>query len=144
MPEPGHVRRVLGVLGSALSITAVGAAIPATARADDPVVHRVTYTVTAERSLEAGIYYRDVDPPTWADYSHDPYRFRPRAEAALGPGSPWILDVTLIDPDRWAMVAVTQDSTRSGSTVRCELAVDGIVVDTVDGPAGALCSLRHW
>jgi hypothetical protein len=28
--------------------------------------------------------------------------------------------------------------------IRCELAVDGIVVDTADGATGALCSLRHW
>ena len=112
--------------------------------ADEPVLHRVTYTVTADQPTGAGVYYRDVDPPTWADYSHNPYLYSPKAEVALQPGTPWVLDVMLVDPDQWAMVAVTQDRTRATQAVHCELAVDGIVVDTADGAHGALCSLRSW
>ena len=126
-------------VGSAVLVT-----VPVTARADDFVLHRVTYTVTADQPLDADIYYRDVDPPNWADYSHNPYVFSPKAEAALGPGTPWVRDVMLADPDQWAMVAVAQDVTRSTRTVHCMLAVDGIVVAAADGPTGALCALRHW
>jgi hypothetical protein len=69
-------------LGTVLVICTATVAFPVTSRADD-VVHRVTYTVTADQSLEVDIYYRDVDPPNWSDYSHNPYEFSPKAEAHL-------------------------------------------------------------
>ncbi|MET0703434.1 MAG: hypothetical protein ABWY93_27640 [Mycobacterium sp.] len=115
---------------------------PTGARADDAVLHRVTYTVTADQPVQAGVYYRDIDPPTWADYSHNPYLYSPKVDVSLGPTTPWVLDVMLADPDRWAMIAITQDLTRPTHPVHCALAVDGIVADTADGPHGALCSLR--
>jgi hypothetical protein len=119
----------------------------APARADDAaVLHRVTYTVTADRPTAAGIYYRDVDPPSWAEYSHNPYEFSPKDDVGLEPGQPWVREVTLADPAQWAMVTVTTAGQvmASAVTLRCELAVDGDVVDTAEGPQGALCSLRHW
>ncbi len=122
--------------------TAILTALPV--RADDGVAHRITYTVSSDDSLDADVYYRDVDPPNWADYSHNPYLFSPLDEATIGPGRPWVREVTLADPDRWAMVAVSRTSTRGMGVIRCELAVDGITVDTAEGPAGAVCSLRHW
>ena len=117
---------------------------PATARADDSVMHQVRYTVTADQRLQVDIYYRDVDPPSWAEYSHNPYPFSPKEEATLEPGKPWVRDVALVDPEQWATVAISRASIRAVGTVRCELAVDGVVVDTADGPDGALCSLRPW
>lgn len=134
-------RRALAVLGA---ILIASSATSGTALADDFAVHQITYTVTSERPLTADIYYRDVDPPTWAEYSHNPYEFSPKATAQLEPGRPWTLDATLADPDQWAMVAVSTGAKPSPGAVRCTLAVDGIVVDTSEGPAGAVCSLRHW
>jgi hypothetical protein len=145
--------RVGGFVAMTRSPTAAGLFIvglatlmmpPELAWADEPVLHRVTYTVTADEPLGADIYYRDADPASWADYSHNPYLYSPKADVALSPGTPWVLDVMLADPDQWAMVAVNQDQHRVSRSVRCELAVDGIVVDTAEGPSGALCSLRHW
>jgi hypothetical protein len=117
---------------------------PELAWADEPVLHRVTYTVTADKPTDAGVYYRDVDPSSWADYSHNPYLYSPKTEVPLKPGTPWVLDVMLANPERWAMVAVTEGRPNENRTLHCELAVDGIVVDTADGPRGALCSLRSW
>lgn len=117
------------------------------AHADEaPVPHRVTYTVTAEQRTDVGIYYRDVDPPTWADYSHNPYEFSPRDDLTLEPGVPWVREATLVDPMRWAMVTVSTGglAPQATSTLRCELAIDGVVVDRAAGPKGALCSLRNW
>ncbi len=131
------------LVSSVLAMT-VAAARPVTAQGDDPTGHRVTYVVTADQSVHVNIYYRDVDPPTWVDYSHDPYVFSPKAEVPLVPGRPWVRDVMLTDPEQWAMVAVAQGSTRSPGVMRCELAVDGIVVVTAAGSDGTLCSLRHW
>ena len=116
----------------------------ATVRADDAALHRITYTVSTEQPIDVDVYYRDVEPPTWSDYSHNPYLFSPKDEATLAPTQPWVREVQLADPDQWAMVAVSRTSTRRDGVIRCQLAVDGTVVDSAEGPAGALCSLRHW
>jgi hypothetical protein len=140
------------LLGLAM-LVAVSMGATATARADDgvgaddgPALHRVTYTVTADNPVYAEIYYRDTDPPNFADYSHDPYSFSPTAEADLGrPGQSWVYQAMLADPDQWAMVtAMSGDSAVTAPTFHCKLAVDGVVVVTKDGPKGALCSLRSW
>ena len=127
---------------SALLLAAVVSA-PAAA-ADQPTPRQITYTVTADRPVSADIYYRDTDPPNWADYSHNPYRYSPRARVDIGPQQPWVRSVVLADPDRWAMVSATSGAGPVDSGLRCALAVDGQVVATGEGPRGALCSLRHW
>ncbi|PRC61283.1 hypothetical protein C6A85_10375, partial [Mycobacterium sp. ITM-2017-0098] len=33
----------------------------------------------------AEIYWRQIDPPNWGAYSHNPYEFTPNVEANLGP-----------------------------------------------------------
>ncbi|UXA09730.1 hypothetical protein KXD97_16095 [Mycobacterium sp. SMC-8] len=133
--------RVLAI-GAAV-LCAAAAAVPS-AQAYPPGPRQVTYTVTTEQPVTADIYYRDADPPTWADYSHNPYRFSPRARVDIGPQKPWVLTVALADPDRWAMVSATSGPLPGEPLFRCELAVDGVVVATGHGPCGALCSVRHW
>jgi hypothetical protein len=127
---------------AAAAIGAVALTLSVPAKGDAP--HRVTYTVTTEVPVTADIYYRDVDPPTWADYSHNPYEYSPKARVDIAPGRPWVLEVALADPDRWAMVSATSGRLPVEPVFRCELAVDGVVVATGQGPKGALCSVRHW
>ena len=114
------------------------------AHADDPVLHHVRYTVTVQSPTAAKIYYRDVDPPNWADYSHNPYQFSPRADADLGPGKSWMLDVMLADPAQWAMVTASSGLSTTTPMFSCQLELDGQVVVTNNGPKGALCSIRTW
>lgn len=134
--------------GNALAVPAVitgvllGAAPSASAEGFVP--HRIRYTVVADHPTQADIYYRDVDPPNWADYSHNPYQFSPKAEVVLDPGRPWVFEAALVDSDRWAMVTATSGVGPDRPNFRCELAVDGVVVATGEGPKGALCSLRNW
>lgn len=127
---------LLAVGGLALTV--------AQSHADEPVLHHVRYTVTAQSPTSAKIYYRDVDPPNWADYSHNPYVFSPRAEADLGPGKAWTLDVMLADPAQWAMVTASSGLSTATPMFSCQLELDGQVVVTNDGPKGALCSMRTW
>lgn len=131
--------------GGAVLAIAFGTAQPVYADSD-PTPHHVAYTITADLPTNAGIYYRDVQPPTWAEYSHNPYEFSPRDDVHLEPGKPWVHEATLDDPDQWAMVTVTTAGQPSqiGQTLHCTLAVDGRVVSRADGPSGALCSLRNW
>lgn len=116
------------------------ASVPATAQAP---LHNVKYTVFAEGPAYLKIYYRDVDPPNWADYSHNPYAYTPKVEADVGPNQQWNLDVQLANPDEWAMV-VAQGEPGLTPNVHCVLAIDGVVVKTHQGPKGALCSIRNW
>lgn len=72
------VRRLVGLATSLLTATTAGARVPA--HADEPVLHRVTYVVTAETRVDADIYFWDADPPGWADYSQNPYQYSPKVE----------------------------------------------------------------
>ena len=129
------------VLTAALLVAGVGAP---TAAAEPPLRH-VKYTVFTETPFaNAEIYYRDVDPPNFADYSHNPYLYSPNIEADLGPNQMWTLDVMLANPDQWAMVTATSLDSPQTPNFHCVLAVDGQVVATHQGPKGALCSIRHW
>ena len=106
-------------------------------------MHQIHYTVWAEQPFTAEIYYRDTDPPNWAEYSHNPYLYSPNIEADIGPNQQWNLDVGLADPDQWAMVvAGTGGESPKKPNIHCALAVDGVVVKTNQGPKGALCSIR--
>jgi hypothetical protein len=127
------------------ALLVAGWATAAPAAAEGPVLRHVKYTVFSERPYAgAEIYYRDVDPPNFADYSHNPYQYSPNVEADLGPDQMWTLDVMLANPDQWAMVTVTSLDSPQRPNFHCVLAVDGQVVATNQGPKGALCSMRNW
>lgn len=134
----------VAVLGSALI-----PAGPATADDDNvppPTPHHVRYSVSAAAPIFSNIYYRDVDPPSWSDFSHNPYEFSPRADVTVGPGQPWVFDTTLNDPNLWATVMVQSGEAPNFKTpsFSCRLEVDGVVVKQNSGPHGALCSIRNW
>jgi hypothetical protein len=152
MFKVAQMRVALSIFGVTVSACALVAAPTApTAAADDGPLHSVRYTVTSETPVLARIFYRQADPPDWATYSHDPYAWSPRADAALGPGkAPWVLETALADPAQWAMVVVQENTNPTNALdvsnpgFHCTLEVDGAVVNTNDGPKGALCSLRTW
>jgi hypothetical protein len=137
--KPGALLRLASATVLAASFVAV-ASVPAHAQGP---LHNVKYTVFAEGPAYLDIYYRDVDPPNWADYSHNPYAYTPKVEADVGPNQQWNLDVQLANPDEWAMVVAGGEPGLSPN-VHCVLAVDGVVVATHQGPKGALCSIRNW
>lgn len=118
------------------------------AAADDgvgPPLHDVKYTVFSEQPFRnAQLYYRDVDPPNFAAYSHNPYAFSPSANVDTGPHQMWTMDVQLANPDEWAMVTVSSLDSPQRPNFHCVLAVDGRVVASNQGPSGALCSIRNW
>ena len=137
----GFVRLASAVVLAAAGV--IGAAGPASA--EEPGLHQVTYSIFTEKPFHAAeIYYRDTDPPNFADYSHNPYMFSPNVEADLNPGAPWVLNVQLANPDQWAMVMATSGMSPNPPNFHCVLAVDGVVVAENSGAKGALCSMRHW
>jgi hypothetical protein len=140
-------RRSLSAFSTALLLATAGVAVTAAiSRADEgePVLHHVKYSIWADTPVNAEIYYRDTDPPTFADYSHNPYQYSPNVEADVGPDKQWVLDVMLADPNQWAMVVGTKTRAETNSGFHCVLAVDGAVVVVNNGLKGALCSIRHW
>lgn len=140
-------RTTLLSLVSATAVTTAGVlstAGPVAAQPPLAPMHDVKYSVFAEQPFFVDIYYRDVDPPNWAAYSHNSYQFSPKVQAQVGPDQQWNLDVQLADPDQWAMVTATSGPGEAKPNIHCVLAVDGVVVSTHQGPKGALCSLRPW
>ncbi|KKC05117.1 hypothetical protein WU83_10200 [Mycobacterium nebraskense] len=110
----------------------------------DPVMHHVKYTVTAQNPIYTDIYYLDHQPAMFSDYSHNPYSFTPHVDVDLGPGKPWSFDLDMSDPDNYAMVVASTGTEPGTPGLHCDLAVDGAVVVSKDGPKGVLCSLRNW
>lgn len=127
-----------------LGLASVASAAPAAA--EEPVLHHVRYTVTADAPFHARIYYREREPAVFSDYSHNPYIFSPKAEATVGPDQPWVFETHLADPAMWAMVVVQSGEAPNLEPpgFNCELAVEGVVVKRHSGPKGALCSIRNW
>ncbi|WP_029114666.1 hypothetical protein [Mycobacterium sp. URHB0044] len=142
-------RRFLLGLGPLLAAASLIVGTGVAAADEDPIpgppLHRVQYTVFSETPYaNAEIYYRDVDPPNFAEYSHNPYAFSPNVEANVGPNQLWTIDVMLANPDQWAMVTASSLDSPQRPNFHCVIAVDGNVVVTNQGPKGALCSLRNW
>jgi hypothetical protein len=142
-PRERGLPRRRALLGLVLATVLAIASIPAVSHAQPPL-HHVKYTVFAEQPFYVDIYYRNVDPPNWADFSHNPYLYSPKVEADVGPDQMWVQDVMLANPEQWAMVTATSGPAPTTPNIHCVLAVDGVVVATHQGPKGALCSLRTW
>ncbi|RDH78580.1 hypothetical protein DVS77_10835 [Mycolicibacterium moriokaense] len=144
----GLLRARRAVAALTVSMAAVALTAPSVSQAEPapPPLRKVQYTVWTEQPYpSAEIYYRDTDPPNWAEYSHNPYLYSPNIETVVGPEQQWNLEVYLADPDQWAMVTsgIAPDS-EARPNFHCALAVDGQVVKTSQGPKGALCSIRPW
>jgi hypothetical protein len=114
------------------------------AHADDPVMHHVKYTVTAQNPIYANIYYLDQEPAIFSDYSHDPYRFTPNVKTDIAPGKPWSFELNMAKPEDYAMVVVNTGPEPGTPQFHCDLSVDGAVVVSKDGAKGVLCSIRNW
>jgi hypothetical protein len=142
------MHKALGIAGAALMATliAVSGLLVSTGRAhaDDPVMHHVKYTVTAQNPIYTDIYYLDHEPDKFSDYSHNPYSFSPHIDVDLGPGKSWSYELDLSKPDVYAMVVASTGTEPGTPGLHCELAVDGSVVVSKDGPKGVLCSIRNW
>jgi hypothetical protein len=136
--------RLLGA-GSAMLVAITGLHVGAgRAHADDPVMHHVKYTVSAQNPIYADIYYIDQEPAIFSDYSHNPYQYTPHINFDIAPGKPWRFEWNVAKPDVWTMVSVSTGTEPGTPEFHCDLSVDGAVVVSKDGPKGVLCSLRNW
>ena len=139
------VRKVVLAGALAVLLAATGPGLTPPSHADDDLpLHHVKYTITAASPIYADIYYVDHNPPIFADYSHNPYEFTPNVKTDVAPGKPWGFDAMLTKPDDYAMVVVSTGTEPGTPQFHCELAVDGKVVVSNNGPRGVLCSLRNW
>lgn len=129
---------------SAVLVGGIGSLVSAGHAQADPVMHHVTYTVAAQNPIYTDIYYLDHQPEKFSDYSHNPYSFTPHVDVDLAPGKPWSFDLDMSNPDDYAMVVASTGTEPGTPGLHCDLAVDGAVVVSKDGPKGVLCSLRNW
>ena len=133
------------LLGAVLAMVVIATTFAAPSRADDPVMHPVTYVITSASPIYADIYYLDQQPAKFSDYSHNTYQYTPNVRADIAPGHPWVSPtVMLSDPNDYAMVTVSTGTEPGTPQFHCALIVDGKVVVSNDGAKGVLCSLRSW
>lgn len=133
------------LLAAMLAMVVTATTFAAPSRADDPVMHPVTYVITSASPIYADIYYLDQQPAKFSDYSHNPYQYTPNVRADIAPGHPWVSPVVMLsDPNDYAMVTVSTGTEPGTPMFHCALVVDGKVVVSNDGAKGALCSLRSW
>ncbi len=138
--------KILPGIGSAMLLAIAGLLATTTpSQADDePVLHHVKYTLTADNPIYANIYYLDQEPPVFSDYSHNPYQFVPNIQADVGPKAPWTHELDLANPYHWAFFVANVGGEPSTPMFHCRLTVDGGIVAMQDGPRGVLCSMRPW
>jgi hypothetical protein len=133
------------LLAAMLAMVVTATTFAAPSRADDPVMHPVTYVITSASPIYADIYYLDQQPAKFSDYSHNPYQYTPNVRADIAPGHPWVSQtVMLSDPNDYAMVTVSTGTEPGTPMFHCALVVDGKVVVSNDGAKGVTCSLRLW
>jgi hypothetical protein len=133
------------LLGAVLAMVVTATTVAAPSRADEPVMHPVTYVITSASPIYADIYYLDQQPEKFSDYSHNTYQYTPHVNADIAPGHPWVSPtVMLSDPNDYAMVTVSTGTEPGTPQFHCALIVDGKVVVSNDGAKGTLCSLRNW
>ena len=78
------------LLAAMLAMVVTATTFAAPSRADDPVMHPVTYVITSASPIYADIYYLDQQPAKFSDYSHNPYQYTPNVRADIAPGHPWV------------------------------------------------------
>jgi hypothetical protein len=133
------------LLAAMLAMVVTATTFAAPSRADNPVMHPVTYVITSASPIYADIYYLDQQPEKFSDYSHNTYQYTPNVRADIAPGHPWVSPVVMLsDPNDYAMVTVSTGTEPGTPMFHCALVVDGKVVVSNDGAKGVICSLRLW
>ena len=96
------------LLAATLAMVVTATTFAAPSRADDPVMHPVTYVITSASPIYADIYYLDQQPQVFSDYSHNPYQYTPNVQADIAPGHPWVSPtVMLSDPNALETLSLT-------------------------------------
>ena len=130
-------------VGVALIVAAAGiAATHATSNAE-PAAHQVRYTISAGDTLQAKINYLASEPPSQSAFDADSSKYLTYVQVPVDPGTPWVMETTLTNPNQWAIVTAS-GVLRTNPQFHCEIAVDGVTVASQDGGSGVSCALRHW
>ena len=128
--------------GVAALVTSAGLMSGPAVAAADPATHQVRYTITATDAADVDLYYMANQPPSKAAYDADAYSFLKKDLVSLSPGTPWVFETTLADPN-WAILTVssTTHGMRAAPNPHCEISVDGQVVVQQDAPYNLQCKL---
>jgi hypothetical protein len=92
----------------------------------------------------------NADPPSQGAFDANSSQFLTTVAASFSADQPLVYTATLANPSQWAFVSASGGchwpDCGSGSTpeLRCEIAVDGQVVDTRSATTGVTCSTRPW
>lgn len=144
MSNMGAATSRVGAAAAAVVLVAAAASAASQAVSHaEPAGKKVTYTVVAQDTFMANIYYMANQPPNKAAYDADSAKYLMFERVPLTPGVPWVKETTLADPTQWALVSGS-GALRQPPKFHCEIAIDGVVATTSDGDSGVQCALRPW
>lgn len=137
--------RVGAALGAVVSVAAAGMALGHGTSSADPAGHQVRYTLTTAGPTEFDLFYLTAQPPDKAAYNADAYKYVKREKVNVDPGTPWVFETTLQDP-QWAIFTVssTTHGGQGAPNPHCEIAVDGQVTVQQDGEYNLQCQGTRW
>jgi len=121
---------------------------PSRADASD---HEVTYHVTALSEEYVTISFMAKQPLNETDYAEHSSSYLYTFDPKVNQDAPWSYTTRLANPDRWAYLIIgpfykgagkspmPSDALAMDFGLRCEIAVDGHVVHSQEGPREAAC-----
>jgi hypothetical protein len=132
-------------VGAAFLLAAAAVAVTNATAVAEPAGHQVTYTLTSGGDADFQLFYLTSQPPNKAAYNADAYSFVKQEPIHLAAGQPWTFTTTLADP-QWAILTVSS-TTHGGQAApnpHCDIAIDGQVAVSQDGPYNLQCQLGQW
>ncbi|MET0475580.1 MAG: hypothetical protein ABW001_13200 [Mycobacterium sp.] len=137
--------RIGAALGVASLVASAGVVASQSTANAEPEAHQVKYSVTTNAPYDFELFYLTAQPPNKAAYNADAYSFVKREKVSLAPGTPWVFETTLADP-QWAILTVssTTRGTVGAPDAHCDITVDGQVAVQQDAPYSPMCQLGQW
>ncbi|QEM48355.1 hypothetical protein FZ046_17840 [Mycolicibacterium grossiae] len=139
-----RMSRVGAACASLVAVAGLGFGSGA-AHAEPAAGQQVRYSVTVAGAYPVELFYLVSQPPSMEAYNADPYAFMKRETLNLDPGTPWVFETTLADP-QWAILSVssTTRGMQAAPNPHCDIAIDGQVAVQQDAPYNPRCQLTKW
>jgi hypothetical protein len=132
-------------VGAAFLLAAASIAVSNGVASAQPAGHQVRYTLTAAGAAGFDLNYLTAQPPSKEAYNADAYAYLKKGRVNLAPGTPWVFETTLEDP-QWAIMnaSAAAHAMQAPPNAHCEIWVDGQLAVQSDGPYTTFCQLGQW
>lgn len=140
-----NMRNATAAVGAAFVLATASIAVGQPTASAEPAAPQVKYTLTSAGPGDFNLYYAIASPPSLEAYHADPNAYVKSEKINLAPGAPWEFTPTLTDSS-WAFVSASgaAHAMQADPNIRCQITVDGQIVDDKTGPFTTQCQLRPW